>query len=159
MAIRDFDAEISTDPREEPVQFKLFKRTWECVDDVNGKRLLDLAALLDGDSVREQRDAVLQVFTEVLDSTERETGATLDDGEPETTSDIDEFMEILDDPKTKIPLGVLVEVTGYLVEQYTDRPTGQPARSQNGHATRGRTSTAGRGAKASTSGRSRQRST
>lgn len=156
MAVRDFDAEISTDPRDEPVQFKLFKRTWECVDDVNGKRLLDLAAMLDGDSVKEQRDAVLQVFTEVLDSTERETGARTEDDEPETTSDIDEFMEILDDPKTRIPLGVLVEVTGYLVEQYTDRPTGRPAPSQNGRGSRGHTSTVARGGKASTSGRSRR---
>lgn len=165
MPVRDFDKEINTDPREDPVAFKLFGRQWDCGDDVNGKRLLDNAALLDGDSLKDMREAVERIFEDVLDTTERETGRTIPDPDddkaeiPETTSDFQEFMDLLDDPKTVIPLSMLMEVVGYLVEQYTDRPTVRPGSSPNGQGTAGRTSTAKRGARGSTSARSRQRTT
>lgn len=150
-AIRDFDKEIDSSPRDEEVKFKLFGRTWVCVDDVNGKRLLDNAALLDSDSVKDQRDGVIAVFMDVLDSTPH--GVKSDDDE-ETTSDVEEFLDILDDPKTKIPLALLVEIVGYLVGQYTDRPTEPPANSTTGTRSRGRTSTARQSGRARTSARS-----
>lgn len=146
--IRDFDAEIDQTPRDKPVQFRLFKRTWEGVDDVNGKRLLDNAALLDSDSVKDQRDGVIAVFADVLDSSPH------DPEDDESPSDLDEFLDILNDPKTKIPLSLLVEVVGYLVEQYTERPTAQPENSPRGHGSRGRTSTGRQSGKASNSTRS-----
>lgn len=137
MARRDFDKDINTTPREEPIDFKLFGQTWDCADDVNGKRLLDNAALLDSESVADQRDGVIAVFTDVI-----------------VEDQIEEFLEQLNDPKTRIQLSVLVEIVGWLVDQYTERPTEQPAPSQNGRGSRGRTSTAKQPARVSRSTRS-----
>lgn len=142
MAVRDFDAEIEQNQRDEPIVFKLFGRKWTCADEVNGKRLFDHLALLDGESVRDQRDAVVAIFSDTI----------LDD-------QIDAFMEKLDDPKTRVPLGTLVEIAGWLTEEYSDRPTEQREESRNGDRSSGRTSTAKRPAKASTSARSRSRTT
>jgi hypothetical protein len=134
---RDFDKEISTEPREEAVWFKLFGTKWNCADDVNGKRLLDNAALLDSDSVGEQRDGVLAIFEDTIVEDEAE-----------------DFFDRLNDPKTKIPLTTLVEIVGWLVDQYTDRPTVPPANSTTGRSNRGRTSGAKPSGRASRSVRS-----
>lgn len=137
MASRDFDKENKTEPREEPVDFKLFGKTWACADDVNGKRLLDNAALLDSDSIGDQRDGVIAIFEETI-----------------VEDEVEDFFDRLNDPKTKIQLSVLVEVVGWLVDQYTERPTVPPANSTTGRSNRGRTSTAGRSARVSRSTRS-----
>lgn len=137
MASRDFDKEINTEPREDPIHFKLFGVKWECADDVNGKRLLDNAALLDSDSVASQRDGVIAVFEDTV----------VDD-------QIEELLDRLNDPKTRIQLSVLVEIVSWLVDQYTERPTVQPANSTNGRSNRGPTSGAKPSARVSRSTRS-----
>lgn len=133
MANRDFDSEIDRTEKE-PVWFKLMGKRWDCTEDVNGKRLLDNVAMLDGDSVADQRDGVLAIFGDCIEESQQ-----------------DEFFELLDDPKTIVPMGKLVEISGWLAEQFADRPTKQREQSQTGRANGGRTSTAKRTAKASTS--------
>lgn len=141
MAGRDFDSEIDRTEKE-PIWFKLMGKRWECAEDVNGKRLLDNVAMLDGDTVADQRDGVIAIFRDCVEESQSE-----------------EFFDLLDDPDTIVPMGKLVEISGWLAEQYADRPTKQREQSPTGRANGGRTSTAKRAAKASTSRPSaRQRS-
>lgn len=138
MVTRNFDREIENETVErEDVNFRLFGTQWDCREQVNGKLLMDQAASLDGDSLVDQRDGVIGILKMTV-----------------LPDQIDDLLAELDDPDKVIQLQKLVEIVGWLVEQYVDRPTEQPARSPNGPGSRGRTSTAKRTAKASTSRRS-----
>lgn len=136
MVLRDFDKEIDkeTPERVDPIQFKLFGRKWDCRDDANGKLLMDRAADMESDSLELQRDGVVGIFQMIV-----------------VTDQIEELLDYLDDPDTKIQLAKLVEIIGWLVEQYGERPTEPPAPSPRGRRTSARTSPARRPAKASTS--------
>lgn len=144
MVTRNFDKEIENESiqREDPINFKLFGTQWDCRDEVNGKLLMDQAAGLDSDSLQDQRNGVIGILQMTV-----------------LPDQVEDLLEELDDPDKVIQLGKLVEIVGWLVEQYTDRPTEQPANSPNGQGGRGPTSTARRPAKAPASRRSARATT
>lgn len=139
MATRDFDKEIARETivREDPIEFKLFDETWHCRDDVNGKLLMDRAADLNSDSLMDQRAGVVGVFQMTV-----------------ITEEIDDLTDLLDDPDKVIQLAKLVEIVGWLVEEYTERPTAPPSPSRRGGTPAGRTSQAKPRVRASRSVRS-----
>jgi hypothetical protein len=141
MVFFDFDDEPDgeDEPLLDPPTFKLFGRTWHCVPEYDGKQLLDMVAAIDGESPREQALAITRFYQHVICKDERT-----------------DFLTELDDPDKPIALAKLVKIVGVLTEQYVDRPTQQPVQLPVGRSPRGRTSTGGRGAKGSTSPRSRR---
>jgi hypothetical protein len=96
----------------EPISFKLWDEEFTCVPELQGKVLLDMVAnvSVDEDSdPSKQAKSINEFFSTVL-SVESEK----------------RFNTLLTDKEKIVSVDTLGEIVGWLVEQYTNRPTERP---------------------------------
>lgn len=103
--------EVSTDP----VEFALHGETFSCRPNIQGKFLLSLVAGTEEDNPAAAAETVNNFFRHVI-----------------VPDDYPRFEALLDDPDRIVSVETLGEITGWLVEQYSSRPTTPPDHSQPG---------------------------
>lgn len=137
----------------EPITFDLADEEGICCrTKVNGKLLIELVGKVDSPSVSRQSEGIIQVFDVVVltndgDNPEEWTGKRVDmhstadlqmAAEDQVRPGIDpssshgRLLRVLDDPDTEIDMKELAKLVGWLVEQYTGRPTRSAESSQSG---------------------------
>lgn len=104
---RDFGSPSNAD--NETVSFKLFDEDFECVSSLPGKILLDLVSKSSSESTSDQASIVTDFFSSVL----------LDES-------LERFNQLIVDKNRVVTTETLAEITGWLVEQYGERPNQQP---------------------------------
>lgn len=96
----------------DPLSFKLHGEEFECYPNLQGKVLLDIVANSDEDNP----SSVAQTMTDFF-------GRAL---KPES---YERFSALLEDPDRIVTVETLGEITAWLVEEYTARPTEEPVGS------------------------------
>ena len=104
---KDFGVGGQTDA--EPLSFKLHEETFQCVRQVQGKLLLELVADSGSDDPAKSSAIINRFFKYVL----------LDE-------DYARFETLLEHKEKIVSVETLAEITGWLVEEYTNRPETQP---------------------------------
>jgi hypothetical protein len=105
---KDFGA--GSDTPAEPLSFKIYNEDFECRREMQGKVLLDLVALSgSGDNPGESAKVIGDFFRIVL--------------VPES---YERFDALTQNPDKVVTVETLGEIVGWLVEQYSDRPTSGP---------------------------------
>jgi hypothetical protein len=99
----------------EPITFALYGETFECKPALQGKFLLNLIAETNSDDAGASAAIVNKFFKEVL----------LEDSYAR-------FEALAADPDKIVSVETLGEITGWLVSEYTERPTQPPVSSSNG---------------------------
>lgn len=113
MANRFKDFGGKYDPTEaEPLSFKLYGEDFECNPNLQGKVLLDIVANSDEDSPSAVAHTMSTFFERAL--------------KPESYA---RFNALLEDPNRIVTVETLGEITAWLVEEYTARPTEEPVGS------------------------------
>jgi hypothetical protein len=94
----------------EPLSFKLYGEEFNCRPALQGKVLLDMASnsSLDGNAGKVINDFFSQALL------------------PES---FEKFDALVNDPEKIVPVETLGEIVGWLVEEYSSRPTQEPSRS------------------------------
>lgn len=130
-----------------------------CRRKANGKLLIELVGKVDSSSISDQSEGILQVFDVTVLTSDGEnpegyTGkrhkhhttaeiqqAEENDVEPgiDPTSSLGRLDHVLNDPNTEIGIEELAEIVGWLVEQYTNRPTKSASNSPTGVSSTNRT--------------------
>lgn len=90
----------------EPLNFKIYDEEFSCYPEIQGKVVLELAALSDSDDSAENAGAILKFFSRVL--------------LPESHT---RFEDLISDPNRIVSVQLLTEILQWLVEEYTNRPT------------------------------------
>ncbi|MGV1079718.1 MAG: hypothetical protein ACOYD1_07680 [Candidatus Nanopelagicales bacterium] len=127
---REFDIPVSTE--EESLSFKLAGQTFICRPQLAAGALIKFGTLLTAEPGKKQQGgeslrAVSQFFEAAMFPDEHLR-----------------FMDIINDPEVAVPLDVLVEIAGWLGEQYAgERPTGPGSSAKSGNLSSGGASTAG----------------
>ena len=104
---RDFGAPSLEDS--EPISFKLHDEEFHCVRALPGKVLLDMVAKSSSEDSSDQATMINDFFAQVL----------LDES-------LEKFNALIVDKERVVTAETLGEITGWLVEQYGDRPNPQP---------------------------------
>ncbi len=110
---KDFGA--GGDAITEPLFFKLHGQEFQCKPSLQGKVLLDMVATASSTDQAAATKVVIDFFNAVL--------------LPESKIAFDALLETPDKIVTVETLG---EITGWIVEQYSSRPTQGPEQSQSG---------------------------
>jgi hypothetical protein len=97
---------------DEPLSFSLHGETFECRPAIQGKMLLSMVADAESDDTAK----VVKVVTEFFQKTLM----------PES---YERFEALIEDPERIVTVETLGEITAWMVEQYTERPTKEPERS------------------------------
>ena len=105
---KDFGAGSDT-VAAEPLSFKLYGETFECLPKVQGKLLLDLVSETSDDDPAKQVGIIGKFFDRVL-----------------TDESMVRFNLLLNDKEKIVSVETLAEITSWLMEEYTGRPEGQP---------------------------------
>lgn len=108
----------------EPLTFSLNGETFTCVPAIQGTVLLEFVAAADSQDGGAAATALYQFFKDCMSASEYER-----------------FDRVLKNPEVIIDMETIGEIAGWLVEEYTQRPTRQPATSASGQLTSGPTST------------------
>lgn len=100
-----------SDTPAEPLMFKIYDEEFSCRTQMQGKALLDLVAKSSGagENPAESAKVITDFFKMVL--------------LPESHV---RFEELTNDPDRVVEVETLGEIVGWLVEQYSDRPTSRP---------------------------------
>ena len=98
--------------RTEPLSFKIHGEEFECYPNLQGKVLLDLAVNSSEDNGIAAAKTVTDFFVHAL--------------KPES---YDRFNKLIEDPEKIVNVETLAEITGWLVEEYSGRPTKEPSGS------------------------------
>lgn len=93
----------------EPLSFKLYDETFNCLPEVQGKYLLDLVSDTSSDDPIKSAGVVTKFFDYVLDD---ESSVR--------------FNALIIDKKRIVSVETLAEITTWLVEEYAQRPNQQP---------------------------------
>ncbi|NBU22559.1 MAG: hypothetical protein EBS38_01380 [Actinobacteria bacterium] len=93
----------------DPISFKLFDEEFNCVPALPGKVLLDIVAKSASADVVEQASMITEFFGSVL-----------------TAESLIRFNTLIVDKDRIVTTDTLGEITGWLIEQYADRPEAQP---------------------------------
>jgi len=105
---KDFGS--GSDKPTEPISFKIHGEEFICREAMQGKVLLDLVAKSgDTENPGAAADVINDFFKVVL--------------KPES---YDQFNALATDPDRIVDVETLTEIVGWLVEQYSDRPTPRP---------------------------------
>lgn len=108
----------------EPLEFDLEDESFVCKPAVQGAVLLEFVAAADSDSGGRSAQALYDFFKECMDEAEYRR-----------------FDDYLKNPKMIFDFEVLGDIAGWLVEEYTTRPTQPSKSSSGGPSSSGRTST------------------
>jgi hypothetical protein len=109
----------------EPLTFTLNRQNFTCVPAIQGSTLLEFVAQADGESGGAAAGALYQFFENCMEA-------------PEYAR----FQALLKDPKVIIDMELIGEIAGWLVEEYTARPTKRPVNSSPGPENSGQPSMA-----------------
>jgi len=104
---RDFGSGAPVDAA--PLSFKLHGEEFHCVQQIQGKVLLDLVADSAGDDAAKNAMIIDSFFSSVL----------LDES-------FARFNTLLKDKEKIVSVETLAQITGWLIEEYTNRPTERP---------------------------------
>lgn len=96
----------------DPLNFMLNGETFNCRPAIQGNTLLDFVAEADSDDGGKAAGALRSFFAKSL-----------------TEEDYSKFTLMLDSPDVIVDLSVLGDIAGWLVEEYTSRPTTEPESS------------------------------
>lgn len=99
-----------------PLSFKLYDEEFHCRPALQGKVLLDMVSGTSGDETGMEAAKVVNDFF----------GFVLQE------ESLERFNVLLEDPDKIVTVETLAEITGWLVEEYTGRPTQQPEPSLSG---------------------------
>ena len=100
----------------DPVSFKIFDETFVCRPQIPGKTMLDLASKTsDEENPGEAGKVIEKFFSTVL--------------VPES---LERFNSLCDDPERIVQMQSLMDIIGWLVETYSERPTTRPELSSTG---------------------------
>jgi hypothetical protein len=99
----------------EPVSFKLYGEDFQCRTALQGKAILEMAALSSGENAGDAAAAIGKFFEKALQEESYER-----------------FQKLLDDPDKIVSVESLAEISGWLIEQYSSRPISGPEQSVNG---------------------------
>lgn len=105
----------SSDVDREPLSFKLHGESFECRPAIQGATLLKMVADADSEDSSKVANIITEFFSKTLlpESYER-------------------FEALINDPDRIVTVDTLGEITSWMVETYTARPTQEPERSSNG---------------------------
>lgn len=121
---KDFGKTLTLDEYP-PITFALNGEEFTCRSAMPGTMLLDFVRRADSDQGGMAADAVIDFLSKSLEE-----------------GDAERFQTMINDPDVIVQVETLGEIVGWLVEQYTARPTKARTRSSNGRSSGGRTSTA-----------------
>lgn len=105
---RDFGDASDTSDRE-PISFKLNGEEFHCMPALPGKTLLDIVAKSSSDDAGDQAGVINDFFSHVLQD-----------------ESLERFNALVTDKVKIVSTETLGEITGWLIEQYADRPNPQP---------------------------------
>lgn len=106
---KDFGSSVGVDHNAEPIKFKLYDEEFTCIPQVQGKILLELVADSSSEDAIRSSLVIDKFFGYVL---EEESYVRFD--------------ALVHDKYKIISVETLAEITGWLVEEYTNRPEEQP---------------------------------
>jgi len=98
-----------------PLSFKLYEEEFHCRPAIQGSALLKMVSDSESDDGATVANIITTFFSKTL--------------QPES---YERFEVLLEDPDRIVTVETLGEITAWLVEAYTDRPTQEPAPSSNG---------------------------
>jgi hypothetical protein len=107
-----------------PLGFSLNGEEFSCRPALPGTALLDFVRRADSDSGGTAAEAIVEFLEESLEGDDR-----------------DRFSAMIRDPDQIVDVETLGEIAGWIVEQYTSRPTKPRSRPASGRSTAGRGST------------------
>lgn len=93
------------DPNAEPIKFIIHGEEFECIPEIQGKVLLELIADSGSDDTVRNAEVSDKFFSKVM-----------------TTDSYERFNTLLTSKDKIVSVETLGEITGWLVEQYSDRP-------------------------------------
>jgi hypothetical protein len=108
----------------EPLSFSLVGETFKVTPAIQGHVLLNFVADASGDDGGAAAKALDQFFEKVME-----------------TEEFKRFKAHLENPRIIIDMEKLGEIAGWLVEEYTTRPTQPPTSSADGESTTGTSQT------------------
>ena len=103
---KDFGATTSA---AEPLSFQLNGETFDCLPEIQGKVLLDLVKDSSSEDAAKSAEIITNFFSFVL-----------------TNESEERFNAMLSSKDKIVSVETLAEITGWLVQEYTNRPEGQP---------------------------------
>ena len=104
----------------EPISFRLHGEDFECVKNLQGNALLNMVAKASSGEATDAADTVRDIFSKAL-----------------VEESYVRFVKLIDDPEKIVTVDALGQITAWLVEQYSGRPTPGPEQSQSGQSTSG----------------------
>lgn len=105
---KDFGAGSPVAERE-PISFKLHEEEFDCVRALPGKVLLEIVAKSTSTEAADQATVITDFFSHAL-----------------TDESLERFNALIVDKNRIVTTDTLGEITGWLVEQYAERPNQQP---------------------------------
>ena len=105
---KDF-GNVGIDEKLEPISFKLNDEEFSCVKALPGKVLLEMVARSSSENPADQANMVTEFFSHAL-----------------TDESLERFNALIEDKERVVSAETLGEITGWLVEQYGERPNPQP---------------------------------
>ena len=109
------DFGIGGDVSNEPLSFMLHGEEFNCYPAMQGKVLLDFIARSNNETAGAMAGIIHDFFEKVMF--------------PES---FERFVALLDDPNRVVTVEALGEITAWLMEEYSTRPTQQPEHSSTG---------------------------
>jgi hypothetical protein len=98
-----------------PLSFKLYGEEFHCLPAIQGKVLLDTVRNVDSDSPSSAAQMIEDFFKRTL-----------------LSESYERFQNLLNDPDKIVTVETLSEITGWLVGEYSERPTQEPEGSLSG---------------------------
>ena len=99
----------------EPISFKLYGEEFNCLPAIQGKVLLDTVKKIDSDKASAAAEVIEEFFKLTLKGESYER-----------------FQKLLNDPEKIVTVETLSEITGWLVGEYSERPTKESSDSSAG---------------------------
>lgn len=107
---KDFGSGASNNA--EPISFKLYDEEFHCVKSVQGKLMLELVADSSSGDALKSAQIINKFFKSIL----------LDES-------YERFEALMDDKEKIVSVETLADITGWLIEEYSNRPEKQPEAS------------------------------
>lgn len=120
MTARFKDFGTGGDQNVEPISFKLHGEEFECVKNLQGSVILNIASRATSGDSADAAQTVKEIFSKAL-----------------VKDSYVKFEKLIEDPEKIVTVETLGAITAWLVEQYSGRPTSGPEQSQSGQSTSG----------------------
>jgi hypothetical protein len=105
---RDFGTGTSS-PESEPISFKLHGEEFYCVPEIQGSVLLRMVGSTSDENPARSAAMITEFFEHVL-----------------TDESVVRFNELIESKDRTVSIQTLGEITGWVIEEYSDRPEAQP---------------------------------